>query len=82
MSEWKPISTAPRDGTPVLIAPHMMVANFDFGDDEWVVAVIPLQADRTIADVWTKPSAMMFMVYAQQYGMSPTHWAPLPELPQ
>ena len=82
MSDWRPIETAPKDGASVLIAPHMIVASWDFGAKQWIVGVIPLNDDRTIANDWTVQPVMFFEQYLSNWGVEPTHWQPLPEPPQ
>lgn len=82
MSDWRPIETAPKDGSPVLIFPHMTVVSWDFGAEQWICGVIPLNNDRTIADDWTVQPAMFFEEYLSNWGVEPTHWQPLPEPPQ
>lgn len=81
MVEWRPIETAPRDGTHILIAPHMDVALWDHGAERWITNVIPLNSDRTIADDWRARPVMMFEQYASNWGIEPTHWLPLPPAP-
>ena len=71
MSEWQPIETAPKDGTPILgFMPDaaiqwqiMPIEMLDFGDDdgpEW------FQADRDDG---------------RALDVEPTHWMPLPHPP-
>jgi hypothetical protein len=81
-SGWQPIETAPRDGTMILIAPHMLTCWWEFGDDEWLTTTIALNsADGTIANDGWQNAKMWFCVYASQYGVEPTHWHVLPEPP-
>lgn len=82
MSEWRDISTAPRDGTQVLLFPHMVTAHWDFGDDEWMIMTVPLNKDGTIAEDWSARPVMWFCVYANIEGYEPTYWQPLPEPPE
>jgi hypothetical protein len=79
---WRPIETAPKDGTRVLLWPHNCVGWWEFGDDQWMVLAIPLNEDHTIADDWREPSALTFCVYADQLGREPLLWHPLPPPPQ
>jgi hypothetical protein len=74
---WRDIESAPKDGTRVLLAPHMMTGWWEFGDDEWMVTTIPLEEDRTIANDWTVLPKLFFCLYAKQFGVEPTHWRPL-----
>ena len=64
---WQPISTAPRDGTPIL--------GFEpFGDMAWSMAVIvPDGEDWGKHETYGPSDEMMWF--------APTHWMPLPEAP-
>jgi len=79
--EWQPIDTAPKDGTGVLLAPHMATASWDFGAEGWIILNIPLNEDRTLSFSGDKPE-LWFELMADVYGVQPTHWMPLPEPPQ
>ena len=81
MSDWQPIETAPKDGTPIWIYPHQMCAVWDFGAENWLVWNVPLKADLTIASDWAAKPAMWFEVMATTFGPEPTHWRPLPDPP-
>lgn len=67
MSEWKPIETAPKDGTRVLLGRAdegwTTVGSFDDERDEW----------------WESNTNWDDFNGAPIY---PTHWQPLPEPPQ
>ena len=76
MSEWQPISTAPKDGTPVLVfSPYedrneptnVVVAKYEiYGpDNEWWV-----YCEAVLADI------------SGQIDPEPTHWMPLPSPPK
>lgn len=82
VSEWKPIETAPKDGTRVLLAPYMMTAHWEFGDDNWQFHVVPMKADFTIHYDAEECAPMFYCVSHQTYGIEPTHWMPLPEAPK
>lgn len=67
--EWKPIASAPKDGTTILLycpddAPALVAGNFCSGNDwsGWQYA------DELLSD-------------AAPGGPSPTHWMPLPQPP-
>jgi hypothetical protein len=79
--EWQPIETAPKDGTIILLAPHMMTGWWEFGDDNWQVLHIRLNADGTIANDWSVQPKMVFCLSTDMLGAEPTHWMPLPEPP-
>lgn len=67
MTEWQPIETAPMDGTKILVV-------------NWDGHIYEAQRD---GDYWNFP-------FADQHGCGccggvsddPTHWMPLPELPE
>ena len=78
MSEWRPIETAPKDGTSILLhfdSPHRpqnwekecsavntAVGQWWEGDDAWI--------------------CYMDMVRDPECHFEPTHWMPLPEPPE
>jgi hypothetical protein len=66
MSEWKPISTAPRDGTSILI--------WDAESLEMFIAYWNESADPEPA-FWVARCDM-------QSIFEPTHWMPLPNRPR
>lgn len=66
MSEWQPIETAPKDGTPIIGAIRGSVAYVCwFQEDAWVF----WESDG-------RPNLPVRMAF------SPTHWMPLPEPPK
>ena len=65
--EWQPISTAPKDGTHVLVSVTFLV------DDE--------PHSETWVDFWHDGSWMMFPNLIM-VPFPPTYWMPLPEPPQ
>jgi hypothetical protein len=69
--QWKTMDTVPKDGSSVLLwcGDRMVVASYDFGDDEWVYAYTDIPRDNT--------PGMVFCSYAT----GATHWMPLPETP-
>jgi hypothetical protein len=78
---WKPIDEAPRDGTPLLLAPNMVVGVWDYGAENWLVMSVPLKTDMSIAGEFEKGSPW-FEVMANAFGApTPTHWMPLPPVP-
>jgi hypothetical protein len=77
VSEWRPIATAPKDGTRVLIADS---ENVESG--RWSAA-FTLHSMRTITipagwDDDRYDAAHTF----EREGKQPTHWMPLPEPPK
>ncbi len=77
---WMPIESAPKDGTRILLWPHMLAAHWEFGDEAWLIMHVHLNEDRTISD---GPGAELFYcLYANAHGVEPTHWQPLPPPPQ
>jgi len=79
---WQPIESAPKDGTGVLLYPHMATAHWEFGDEQWIVLEIPLNADRTIMRDWNEKWGLWYCLYANVRGVEPTHWMSLPEPPE
>lgn len=85
MSEtgWLPISTAPKDGTRILLFPHGQTAHWDEGAEDWLVMNIPLDPDTqriTPLEPKTRPQ-MWFEWMAGNIGVGATHWQPLPPPP-
>jgi hypothetical protein len=79
--DWQPIETAPKDGQPLILAPHMMIGWWEFGDDKWMFLSIPLNEDSTIQHDWSKPIKLWYCLYADVAGVEPTHWLPCPMPP-
>lgn len=76
--EWRPIDTAPRDGTPVLlwsiyemIDGACSVAVFAPDFDSWVG-----MCEGDLLDIKTERGLVWWKV------QDPTHWMPLPPPPQ
>lgn len=78
---WRPIETAPKDGTPVYLFPSYSVATWDLGAQDWLLFVVPLNNDRTVADDWSVQPSLMYEVTGGLLGDEPTHWMPLPAAP-
>lgn len=66
MSEWQPIDTAPKDGTPALFC----VWNDETQD------VLPITSG-----FWSRLSNRWFSEISG-HGIKPTHWMPLPSPPK
>jgi hypothetical protein len=73
VTNWKPISTAPRDGTRILLAttncPRVEIGHCA-EDGHWV-------DDSSEAEGLQG----MWFTTDRKYAAGPTHWAPLPEGP-
>jgi hypothetical protein len=71
--EWKPIETAPKDGTAVLLyfsnSPHQI----------WIGAWVR-HSDPSYPFVWRDPTGSI-LVREWKDDVPPTHWMPLPEPP-
>lgn len=67
MTEWRPINTAPKDGTPVLIFEG------GSGDTDIVVAVYE--------DQWLPEYRWRGTYGDGDAAWNPTHWMPLPKAP-
>lgn len=78
MSDWQPIETAPKDGTPVLVWEYYTgISVADWGETsvysdrkrgkgmDWCVGQCCDENDRNI-----------------RHTVEPTHWMPLPEAPK
>lgn len=77
---WRPIESAPRDGTPILawapMATEPAIARWfkwDAGDEGWLTELVdggPWKDDQHFAEYWAETS------------YEPTHWMPLPSPPE
>ncbi len=85
MSAWKPIETAPKDGTSVLVwfygEPHVAVYApiWTPENKRWFVRH-PKWPDSSSWSQVTEIEPNQFQVMAGLVG--PTHWMPLPEPPK
>lgn len=74
---WRPIETAPKDGTDILLAEIQKVdGKWHYGEIDvgcWMRE--PMSRDEYGRDYW---------FWASNYGRveEPTHWQPLPEPPE
>ena len=78
MSGWRPIETAPKDGSAFLgYGVHDMNANPPKGvqDGDYWRAII-------LWDKWRDPNGWVFSKDGLQLWSKPTHWQPLPEPPK
>jgi hypothetical protein len=71
---WQPIETAPKDGTPVIIAERTDLSN---GSTNWYIdtAVNYYETDIRSKDVWFEREG------SEVVCDEPTHWQPLPTPP-
>lgn len=66
--EWKPIETAPRDGTQILVC-----VTYSLGSDEWETKMwVDFAKDPYIWPTYWERIDIPF---------EPTHWMPLPSPP-
>lgn len=74
MSEWKPIESAPRDGTRVLLCDRHRGAT-------WIGFYHPVyQSGYRPTNPWS--SLMLNHEYQATPSWSPTHWQHIPEPPK
>lgn len=71
MSEWQPIETAPKDGSPILIWQPGGVTQYTWYTDCWICR----WEDRY--QCWTEAGGELY-----SEARSPTHWMPLPDPPK
>jgi hypothetical protein len=70
MTEWRPIETAPKDGTAILIWPTKR--EFNQRNDNLISYVVR----------WNDREQGWIEAEGEEYdSFSPTHWMPLPEPP-
>ena len=78
MTDWQPIETAPRDGTPILVWARWDWAAMGDPSDEpaWRVAVWGGAS-------WHECEAFCSVTDNPYWDLAvePTHWAPLPAVP-
>lgn len=78
MSEWRPIETAPKDGTPILIwqpdnRHHDEIDGCKFDDPRYAIGYWR---------AWAKSEWDMGWGNRNQAHVNPTHWMPLPAPPK
>lgn len=74
--QWQSAATAPKDGTTVLLNvgyPWAVVGVWNGCNNEWVYAQSNV---GMVNGAWTDT------YFENEYDPSPTHWRPLPQLPQ
>lgn len=86
MSEWKPIETAPKDGTPILLWGGRPDSSSDFIGFDTNTSTFP---SETVVGWWEeyRPGAGEWRYCSYDSGIygeweDPTHWTPLPEPPR
>ena len=73
MSEWKPIETAPKDGSKILLADYSGLKNYGVKDGMWIAS-----------GFWEPPESNLERGHwtdKVEWLYSPTHWMPLPQPP-
>lgn len=78
MSEWQPIETAPRDGTPVLV---FIPAPYPEHDDPKMATAVYF-GRKWGWEVWCLPAEWDGQVVDKSLVDAPTHWMPLPAPPE
>lgn len=88
MSEWKPIDSAPKDGTQIL---GYGLAEWQSGGDSKVEADPARSKLHTLVIFWDAPQEWEYRTQGRWLSVSnnpyndvvsPTHWMPLPEAPK
>lgn len=96
VTEWQPIETAPRDGTPFLAYSPEPLAPYSYdGDEGWDANVLMVRWSRPNnleGDRWITPHVRSEMFSGSEFTGSwseyenlrcqPTHWMPLPPVPE
>ena len=72
MTDWQPIETAPKDGTPII---GLMVRTYPDGSFYPDGAVMMYEVDGIGHTGWAYMGVLVNMV---QPDDAPTHWLPLP----
>lgn len=87
MSTWRPITTAPRDGTEILILAQGMAVQARYSPGEWSCDT-PLGPAEYSGAVWCAfDDALSFEIEegatedGSDYDSDVTHWMPLPPHP-
>lgn len=85
MSEWRPIGTAPRDGSEILILAQGMAIQARYCPGEWSIDT-PVAPAEYSGSVWCAfDDALSFEIEETEAGdfcNEVTHWMPLPEGPK
>lgn len=77
MSEWKPISTAPEDGTFVLLYAPIGICHGAFMEAVSDETSEEFPRGKPLGKRW-----FMGLTYHDAKAYNPTHWMPLPPPPQ
>jgi hypothetical protein len=66
MTQWQPIETAPKDGTPILVYMEESIIEAEWKYEQWWPVVLPSHGCGCCS----------------HDNDEPTHWMPLPEPPK
>lgn len=87
MTTWKPIETAPKDGTPILVGcwePHCIwnqnTKKFDKTPDIWKATVVVWSTAETPSGGWNLVETGEF-ASSDTADLEITHWTEIPEPP-
>ena len=85
--QWRPIETAPKDGTRILVyVPDSDNVLSVYWDDQFTYRFDEAKAEADLKyegeheGAWTDDAVESF-VYEEKCSYKPTHWMPLPEPP-
>ena len=79
--KWRPIETAPKDGSPILATGSYKEPSKDWSTDEywpdgkWIYVIRWHKSNRSALDYWVEAGGEGWEEF------KPTHWMPLSELP-
>jgi hypothetical protein len=80
---WQPIGTAPKDGTPILLASPVgneTRISVGFWDAEFALGWDEAAERSSWRSAWTDGTVASFS-YEEYTELHPTHWRPLPDPP-
>lgn len=85
MNDWRPIETAPQDGTEFLIAcpPDDEVERWSFGVGFWCAGSPSVRFEPTDKpELWKRIITQQPRIETNGGWSKPTHWMPLPDPPR
>lgn len=77
MSEWQPVGSAPRDGTPILV----FDVSGHYGSEPRGHTVMAVRYSAYDPRDYRAPGGEWYALYGPCRADNPTHWMPLPEPP-